>query len=112
MASRLLLRAVSLAVLTLLAPAAVSGAGQSVTRLSAAAPDELKAALYGGECWAVACVDLGDGVAATLMTATAKLLDESDCHIGTLKCHAKLPSGQTALARLGLTVKKGHVRIR
>ena len=46
-------------------------------RLNAARLDaeaELRTALYGGECWLIGCIDMGDGISAKLMADTAKLL--------------------------------------
>ena len=72
--------------------------------LSASRPDELKAALWGGDCYVVACTDVGDGgTGKTLVESAASLLAKDDmCNAATLKCQASLPSGKTILQRLSL----------
>ncbi|KAJ1454565.1 hypothetical protein M885DRAFT_588034 [Pelagophyceae sp. CCMP2097] len=87
--------------LLLCAPAAAV-----LKELSIKRPDELKKALFGGECYAVACSDVGDkGMGELLLDAVAPKLAPGNvaCALATLKCRDTLPSGQTTLQRLGLS---------
>ena len=84
---------------------ALAHGSQSVTKLLPSSTAELRTALYGGECWLIGCIDMGDGISAKLMADTAKLLAPDECRVATLKCQAALPSGQTTLERLGITAR-------
>ena len=88
------------------------GRSASLTKLQAKNADLLKTALFGGDCWVIACTDMSDG--GTGQQLLEKAMDYSDaaevCKGATLKCEAKLPSGKTALSRLGLKgpAQAGH----
>ena len=84
---------------------ALAHGSQSVTKLLPSSTAELRTALYGGECWLIGCIDMGDGISAKLMADTAKLLAPDECRVATLKCQGALPSGQTTLERLGIAAR-------
>ena len=81
-----------------------SASGASLTSLSARDADKMKSVLYGGACWVVACTDADDkGTGQSLLE---RAMDDADaskaCSGATLKCDAKLPSGKSTRARLGI----------
>ena len=84
--------------------------GAKLARLSTDDQDGLKEALFGGDCWAVACTDVNDQ--KTGRDLLAKALDDpvtQSCKGATLACGARLPSGKTSLQRLGISPpQKGH----
>ena len=91
-----------LAIVTALLVGSASGA--SLTSLSARDADKMKSVLYGGACWVVACTDADDkGTGQSLLE---RAMDDADaakaCSGATLKCDAKLPSGKSTRARLGI----------
>ena len=92
------------AALALALARAAPAVAASLTSLSSEAPELLKEALFGGACWAVACTDVHDQRAGRDLLERA--LDDrtasAACRGAQLRCGARLPSGKTALQRLGL----------